>query len=575
MKPLDDDFSADVPCEEHQLFKPCPDIQRMLEVWEKMDFDNWQQLITLQTQPKEENEHVEEAVSTTNITTMLIEYRDALQSIVNQTRPKQSSGFWWAVSKTYRITELNAEECRINNNFSKKKQQIIADIKYAIKALKTTAQELHDNKNLIMLAKQSALLRDKDEEDFYIGSAQLHEFAGNVQQQIATLKNQHAALQSSLDTFDDPHNRQIIELKHECRSIENLYKSTEQLLIDAIAHQARMVIEMLERFRKSVAFKIQSPWVYNRDFTLDELSFVVPKTQQDNIKKLIEQSQLLLTNIQPLVKDRSTETTRADTFTYLPHIIERADEQLNMYLEKCNRIRTGIVSHMTPNHELTVGPIMRSGFIKSGRAQLSSQNRIMATSGVGKRRLAHDITFCINGAESSYTGNVEFEEHPSQPDKLILKKHLMNGDQFGVGFVFTYCKVIEGRLFNEERNSSGSHKTDGALELHLYNQDPNNDLELDIEDGIFIASEAERDWWIAFLTKPIEDEGCGKNLQWIEQFVRFYPRGTTPHFFVHQLQQKMQIPPKGHYKKTDKYGVAINDMPTTLFEWKSLNIDNA
>jgi len=282
----------------------------------------------------------------------------------------------------------------------------------------------------------------------------------------------------------------------------------------------------------------------------------------------------------------STLHLRGRELDNIEGVVKYRREQLK---RRCEEIRSDRVCHMTLTHEEYAESILREGFLVSSMGQQKLSRRVRINSPAALRMLLPEVTFSINGAELQYGGAVQdledVEKGRGYKTGILAPRTKDKKEQFsGVGFVFPYTAVVEGHQFFEQISSQGQGY-DHYNELHVF--DPEYDgtyhrddwehsvVRIDINKGVFIAPESQRDRWRNFLLKSKEEGGAGKDEKWIEEHVRFYPDYTTPNDFIELADTYGGL----NFPKTDQ-GILIPtgksgriggpESLTPLFKWVTL-----
>jgi len=360
-----------------------------------------------------------------------------------------------------------------------------------------------------------------------------------------------------------------LDKQDEIRGLEERVKSErarlESFWKDQIITIGRTVVVLADRLRNVVSMHPKYGVLSNAG-CLAPLLVIPTKEQEKRVEKFCQKASKFIEQHKEVF---ATIFLREDRISKAATYIQFRRKNLK---RKCEQIRTDRICHMTLTHDEYAKQVLRDGFLMSSLGQQKARGRASVNSPAGQKELLPELTFSINGAELQYGGKREGR----------VKKE----EYLGVGFVFPFTLAVEGKQFYEQTSSQGL----GYLgyehynELHVFHPEYDGsykkddwehaEVKLDIDEGIFIAPEAEKEEWTKFLLTPKAEGGAGKDKRWMEEHVRFYPEYTKPNDFVEFSDAYGGLPiPKselGILVPTGRSGtIGGSNAPTPLFRWVS------
>lgn len=212
------------------------------------------------------------------------------------------------------------------------------------------------------------------------------------------------------------------------------------------------------------------------------------------------------------------------------------------FRKKCEEIRIDRVSHLTLTNTEYIKDILVDGFLISSKGQMHLEHKVRTNSPASKKEFLPDVSFAVNGAELQYGGVSENLKSKTNGIVDVVSTEISNiRDRVNiVGFVFPYTSVLKGHQFMESLSTQGSSELH-YNELHVFhpNFDEDNSAnpeysvtKVDINDGVFIVPESQKEYWTQFLLKPKSEGGPGHDVNWVNEHLRAYPNYTNPRDFV-------------------------------------------
>lgn len=353
----------------------------------------------------------------------------------------------------------------------------------------------------------------------------------------------------------------------------NLSKLKEKIQknIDKLENMPREEIEKIIRKSNSLEVKFQeslndeiNPSLYG--ILSVEFYRIPKKDQEDAINDFFEKEKNFIKQYQSFIENPVDKERDIDLF------LEKIKLKKEKLRKKCEEIRNSYVCHMTLSNEEYAKSILRDGFLISAAGQKKLRGEAVVNSPVGQKKLLPEITFSINAVESKY-GRTETIFNKIYGVTAPLKTEQDRGDRYsGVGFIFPYSTAVEGKIFHEE----GSTQRSDIKELHVFNKNHDDlrhhdvDSRIDVNKGFFIVPRNKQRSWEIFLLTPKEDGGAGKNQEWVEEHVIFYPEYTDPSIFLKNKLISKSEP--GILIPTDnRSATSGGKYITRLYEWRTLD----